>query len=213
MQKYNIVLPTWHSMYTPMPLTSVLLTLAVTLAATSSLAVFPVMVHQFRWMALFISPAQFSYWWLPWLLRQNLGRSSYVHKKPKSSILSLKNLIIHNHQLPSTLTTPLLSALSITPSSNIDHALWKWCISGSLMVKPNNSFNSIINLAERTWATTLPKNHSADIHQHVCPYYVCIENSPAFFPWAAKPSSWQGCLETLADPYKGRNPLPRVPNY
>ncbi len=27
------------------------------------------------------------------------------------------------------------------------------------------------------------------------------------------PSSWQGCVESLADPYKGRIPLPSVPYY
>jgi hypothetical protein len=40
-----------------------------------------------------------------------------------------------------------------------------------------------------------------------------MHNSPTFLPPAAKPSSWQGCFETLADPYKGRIPLHSVPNY
>ena len=40
-----------------------------------------------------------------------------------------------------------------------------------------------------------------------------MNNSPTVLPRAAKPSSWQGCAETLADPYKGKTPLPRVPNY
>ncbi len=57
------------------------------------------------------------------------------------------------------------------------------------------------------------KHHTADIHQHVCPFYTHMHNSPSFLPWAAKPSSWPGCVETLADPYKGRIPLPSVPNY
>jgi hypothetical protein len=57
------------------------------------------------------------------------------------------------------------------------------------------------------------KHHTADIYQHVRPYYVHMHNSPTFLPQAAKPSSWQGCVETLADPYKGRIPLPSVPNY
>ena len=55
------------------------------------------------------------------------------------------------------------------------------------------------------------KHHSADIHQHVRPYYVHMNNSPTVLPRAAKPSSRQGCAETLADPYKGKTPLPRVP--
>ncbi len=55
------------------------------------------------------------------------------------------------------------------------------------------------------------KHHSADIHQHVCPYFVNMDSSPTFLPWAAKPSSRQGCVKTLADPYKGRIPLTSVP--
>ncbi len=56
-------------------------------------------------------------------------------------------------------------------------------------------------------------HHSSDIHQHVCPYYVHVHNSPTFLPQAEKPSPWRGCVETLADPYKGRIPLHSVPNY
>jgi hypothetical protein len=54
------------------------------------------------------------------------------------------------------------------------------------------------------------KQHSADIHQHVCPCYVHMNNSPTVLPQAAKPSSWQGCAETLAEPYKGKILLARV---
>jgi hypothetical protein len=39
-----------------------------------------------------------------------------------------------------------------------------------------------------------------------------MHNSPTFLPRAAKTSSQQGCVETLADPYKERIPLPSVPN-
>jgi hypothetical protein len=34
------------------------------------------------------------------------------------------------------------------------------------------------------------KHQSADIHQHVHPYYVHLNNSPTVLPQAAKPSSW-----------------------
>jgi hypothetical protein len=37
----------------------------------------------------------------------------------------LKNLVIRNHQLSYTLTTPLLLALLTTPSNNNIHKLWK----------------------------------------------------------------------------------------
>ncbi len=58
------------------------------------------------------------------------------------------------------------------------------------------------------------KHHSGDVHQHVRPYYVHMNNSPTVLPRAAKPSSWRGCAETLADPaYKGKIPLPRVNSF
>jgi hypothetical protein len=54
------------------------------------------------------------------------------------------------------------------------------------------------------------KHHSTDIHQHVCPYYVSMNNSPTVLLQAAKLSSWQGYAESLADPYKEKIPLARV---
>ncbi len=108
-----------------MPHTSVLLMRAFAPVATSSLAEPLMMDLQFKSMALFTSPAQFSNWWLPPWLKQSLAHSSLMHKRRKSSSLSLKNLVIHNHQLPSTLTTPQLLALLLTPSSNNTHTLWK----------------------------------------------------------------------------------------
>jgi hypothetical protein len=57
------------------------------------------------------------------------------------------------------------------------------------------------------------KHHTADIHQHVHPYYIHMDNSPTFLCRAVNPRSWRGCVETLADSYKGRIPLPSVPNY
>ena len=57
------------------------------------------------------------------------------------------------------------------------------------------------------------KHHSANIHQYFQPYYVQMSNLPTILPRAAKPSSWQGCVETLGDPYRGKTPLPSVPNY
>jgi hypothetical protein len=57
------------------------------------------------------------------------------------------------------------------------------------------------------------KHHSADIHQHVQPYYMQMNNSPTILPRAARPSSWKGCVETLGDPYLSKTTLPSVPNY
>jgi hypothetical protein len=54
------------------------------------------------------------------------------------------------------------------------------------------------------------KHHTADIHQHVRPYYVHTDKSPVVLPWAIKPSIWQGCAEILGDPYNKKSPLPRI---
>ena len=68
-------------------------------------------------------------------------------------------------------------------------------------------------MADKERETLLRKHHSTDIHQHVRPYYVHMNNSPTVLPGVATPSSRQGCAETLADPYKGKTLLLRVPNY
>jgi hypothetical protein len=52
------------------------------------------------------------------------------------------------------------------------------------------------------------KHHTVDIHQHIRPYYVHTDKSPAVLPRALKPSIWQGCAEILGDPYSKKSPLP-----
>jgi hypothetical protein len=54
------------------------------------------------------------------------------------------------------------------------------------------------------------KHHMADIHQHVRPYYVHTDKSPAVLPQALKPSIWGGCAKILGDPYSKKSPLPRI---
>jgi hypothetical protein len=54
------------------------------------------------------------------------------------------------------------------------------------------------------------KHHTADIHQHVRPYYVLTETSPTILPRALKPSIRQGWAEILGDPYAKKSPLPRI---
>ena len=54
------------------------------------------------------------------------------------------------------------------------------------------------------------KHHTADIHQHVRPYYVHMDNSPTLLPRAMKPSTRRGCAEILGDPYSKKAPLPSV---
>ncbi len=56
------------------------------------------------------------------------------------------------------------------------------------------------------------KHHTADIHQHVRPYYVHTDKSPAILLRALKPSIWQGCAEILGDPYSKKFRLPRIGN-
>ena len=56
------------------------------------------------------------------------------------------------------------------------------------------------------------KHHAAPIHQHVHPYYLHMPTSPQFLIRAAKPSARRGCVQTLADPYHKRVPLPRIPD-
>jgi hypothetical protein len=54
------------------------------------------------------------------------------------------------------------------------------------------------------------KHHTANIHQHVWPYYVHTDTSTTILPWAMKPSIQQGCAEILGDPYAKKSPLPRI---
>ena len=54
------------------------------------------------------------------------------------------------------------------------------------------------------------KHHTADIHQHVQPYYVHMDNSPTLLPRAMKPNTHRGCAEILGDPYSKKSPLPSM---
>jgi hypothetical protein len=54
------------------------------------------------------------------------------------------------------------------------------------------------------------EHHTANIHQHVRPYYVHTDTSPTILPRAMKPSIWRGCAEILGDPYAKKSPLPRI---
>jgi hypothetical protein len=56
----------------------------------------------------------------------------------------------------------------------------------------------------------LSKHHMANIHQHVCPYYVHTNSSPAILPRELKPSIWRGCAVILGDPYAKKSPLPHI---
>jgi hypothetical protein len=54
------------------------------------------------------------------------------------------------------------------------------------------------------------KHHTADIHQHVCPYYVHNNLSPAILPRALNSSIQRGCAVILGDTYAKKSPLPHI---
>ena len=53
--------------------------------------------------------------------------------------------------------------------------------------------------------------YTGPIHTYVCPYYLCMQNSPTLLLRAAQPTVQQGCTEILGDPYTKGIPLPRIP--
>jgi len=55
------------------------------------------------------------------------------------------------------------------------------------------------------------KHHTADIHQHVLPYYLQQANSPVQLKRTSKSSARQGYVETLEDGYHKKISLTRVP--
>ncbi len=57
------------------------------------------------------------------------------------------------------------------------------------------------------------KHHTANIHQHVRPYYVHMNNSLTCLPRAMKPSTCPGCAEILGDLYSKKSPLPSIGNF
>ena len=54
------------------------------------------------------------------------------------------------------------------------------------------------------------KHHTGDIHQHVRPYYVHMDNSPTHLPRAQMPRTRRGCDKILGDGYRRKIPLPSV---
>ena len=54
------------------------------------------------------------------------------------------------------------------------------------------------------------KAHTIHIHKYVRPYYIQKSTSPRKLSLIARPSTWQGCVETLVEPYYKRVPLPHI---
>jgi hypothetical protein len=57
------------------------------------------------------------------------------------------------------------------------------------------------------------KHHTANIHQHVRPYDVHMNNSPTLLPRAMKPSTCRGYAEILGDLYSKKSPIPSIGNF
>jgi hypothetical protein len=55
------------------------------------------------------------------------------------------------------------------------------------------------------------KHHIGSHHAAVRPWYLHLENSPRGLPQAERPSTLEGCVETLKDGYVCKVPLPRAP--
>jgi hypothetical protein len=86
---------------------------------------------------------------------------------------------------------------------------WSCSTSGFLTVKCRSTSN-FIQPGQENHGNYPSKHHTADIHQHVCPYYVHTDKSPTLLLQALKPSIWQGCAEILGDPYSKKSPLPHI---
>jgi len=54
------------------------------------------------------------------------------------------------------------------------------------------------------------KHRTADIHQHIRPYYIHMDNTPTLLPRAMKPSTRRGCAEFPGDPYSKKSQLPSI---
>jgi hypothetical protein len=55
------------------------------------------------------------------------------------------------------------------------------------------------------------KHHVGSHHVAVRPWYLHMENSPQYLPWAERPSTLKGCVGTLKDGYVHNVPLPKAP--
>ena len=68
-----------------------------------------------------------------------------------------------------------------------------WLLDG----KTQKYFKFYYQPAQKNLGNYPSKHHMADIHQHVCPYYVHNNSFPLLLPCALKPGIWRGCAEIL----------------
>jgi hypothetical protein len=81
-----------------------------------------------------------------------------------------------------------------------------WLLDG----KTQNYFKFYYQPGQENLGNYPSKHHTADIHQHIRPYYVHTDKSPAVLPRAIKPSIWRGGAEIFGDPYSKKSPLPHI---
>jgi hypothetical protein len=84
-----------------------------------------------------------------------------------------------------------------------------WLLDG----KMQQYFNFYTTPASKKLGDYPSKHYTANIHQHVRPYYVHMDISLTLLPRAMKPSTRQGCAEILGDPYSKKSPLPSIGDF
>jgi hypothetical protein len=148
-------------------------------------------------------------------LKLNLVRSSLMHKKPRAKVLRLVLKELGHPQPPipihidNTTTVGIVNNTIKRQRSRAMEMRYFWLLDA----EAQRLFRFYYQPGQENLGGYPSKHHSANIHQHICPYYVRMDNSPTSLPRAAKPSTQRGCAETLGDPHKGRIPLPSIPYY
>ena len=164
-------------MYTPMHHNYPPHVHAVEPADTSSSVASQSMVIQSNLTAPSTSLAQSSSLSLHLPPKPNWVPCSSMHKKRKSCALPYMNSVIHNHQHQYTLTTPLPSELSTTPSSDNDPVPWKCVTSGYWTVKRKNISNFITCPDRKTWVIIL-LNTTQRTYINMCAHIMFILKPP-----------------------------------
>ncbi len=126
---------------------------------------------------------------------------------------SLRNLAVHNHQLQYTLTTQQQLESSTIQSNDKDHEQWRWDTFWLLNGKMQRYFKFYYQPGLKNLGNYWSKHHTANIYQHIRPYYVHMNNSPTLLPRAMKPRTCQGCAEILGDPYSKKSTLSSISNF
>ena len=137
--------------------------------------------------------------------RMTLPFSWHYQQSPYNKVPLLKKHLL--------MSTNSLTTCGHTLMQKLDTELPIWSSMYTLMRYVQQILRFYYQPGQESLGDYPSKHHSGEIHQHVRPYYVHMNNSPTVLPRAAKPSTQRGCAETLADPYKGKIPLHRVNSF